>query len=341
MRYAKYLLLAVSLAWACTNRPDAVDGGLRVVKPVGTIATLPDSVTVYLASPASVDVGPRGVVLADRTTKGVVVLDHGLSLVSRFGREGAGPGELQRPSDARWGPDGSVWVVDNSLGRATRFTVDGRYLGSVRTPSLSGVPVREDAFLVPGGPGTAWFTLLGDSIVTPFESSVPAFAHLPHGLPAASFIWVKIDKAENGGLVLLDNTSGDLWWVRDWTQNPPEPEPMELPNWFIERAREKQSERVAAVSHLQKGVVVPLFVDIQMTAPDRVWLYSGWSEAIGLSLALGGGGESILVVSSADREFAGMRKSVLLNDSTLLAVYETDVRLYRLGPAERPAWTQR
>ena len=66
----------------------------------------------------------------------------------------------------------------------------------------------------------------------------------------------------------------------------------------------------------------------------------GWSEAIGVSFPLDGEAESTLVVSSPNREFVDMQLSVLVNDSTLLGVYETDARLFRLGPTESPEWTR-
>lgn len=331
-------LLIVS---GCLDGSKMVEMPLRVLEPTRTIARLADSVTVHLARPVSVDVGPDGVLIADRMTKRVIVLDHDLSLLSMFGSEGAGPGEFRQPSLARWADDGSVWVLDRGLGRVSRFSVAGQLLSDAPTPSASMAPFMDDGILIPGGPPTAWFSLIKDSAITSFGSSQPPYESLAGYPPEARLRWVLIDHVEGGGTVLLENLSGELIWTRTLEQRPIETETVGLPDWFLEKAREKQLQRVEAVSLPQQGTpVVPLFQDMQMTEPARVWLHSGWSEAIGLSISLGDHAEPILVVSSSDREFAGMRKSVLLNDSTLLAVYETDVRIYRLGPAERPEWTR-
>jgi len=65
----------------------------------------------------------------------------------RFGREGEGPGEFQRPNDIVRGPDGTIGVLDGRLMRMSLFSRTGEFLTSVpgipqgfrtRNPSLAG-----------------------------------------------------------------------------------------------------------------------------------------------------------------------------------------------------------
>ena len=60
-----------------------------------------------------------------------------------------------------------------------------------------------------------------------------------------------------------------------------------------------------------KAKALALFQDMQMTEPTRRWLHAGWSEAVGLSIAIEDRTEPMLGASSSDREFAGMSNSVL------------------------------
>lgn len=60
------------------------------------------------------------------------VFDEEGQFVRRIGREGQGPGEVQRPSRLEWGPQGNLWVADGTNNRFEVFDTAGAHVASHR-----------------------------------------------------------------------------------------------------------------------------------------------------------------------------------------------------------------
>lgn len=78
------------------------------------------------------------------------VFDTDGGFVRRIGREGEGPGELQRPWKLEWGPQGNLWVADGANSRFEVFDTAGAYVDSHQyVPGMYGYGDRwgEDGLL--------------------------------------------------------------------------------------------------------------------------------------------------------------------------------------------------
>ena len=91
-----------------------------------------DGAAGALEGPGAIAVAPNGTVfVAQRRAAAVHVYRPDGSFAQAIGRDGSGPGEI-RSLDAVGLLGDSLWVADANLQRLTFFTLDGKYLGSVR-----------------------------------------------------------------------------------------------------------------------------------------------------------------------------------------------------------------
>ena len=65
--------------------------------------------------------------------------DRNGNYVGMLGRKGRGPGEFLTPSLMAFDSKGNLWVLDDGNQRASCFSIDGKYLKSVRLPINPGV----------------------------------------------------------------------------------------------------------------------------------------------------------------------------------------------------------
>lgn len=70
----------------------------------------------------SVEMANGDVLVLDQVNKRVVRFDAKGGLLGAFGRDGAGPGEFQRPARMSAGPDNTAYVYDAQLKRLAHFS---------------------------------------------------------------------------------------------------------------------------------------------------------------------------------------------------------------------------
>ena len=70
------------------------------------------------------------VYLADEYINTVTVFEKDGTLVDRWGEQGDGPGQFNRPSGVAIDSDGNVRVVDHLNARIQTYSPDGRYISS-------------------------------------------------------------------------------------------------------------------------------------------------------------------------------------------------------------------
>jgi hypothetical protein len=88
-----------------------------------------------LLNPVAVRVGVDGhVYVLDFGALQVLEFSPTQELIQSYGKgRGAGPGEMQNPTDFAVAPDRSVWVLDPGLGRITVFAPSGDPVNSLHT----------------------------------------------------------------------------------------------------------------------------------------------------------------------------------------------------------------
>jgi len=86
-------------------------------------------------APFDLDLGPDGnLYVLDAPGTSIQVYSPGGELLREIGREGEGPGELERASAFDFEDDSLLWVLDGAAGRASRFDLAGQYMGSKALP---------------------------------------------------------------------------------------------------------------------------------------------------------------------------------------------------------------
>jgi len=280
-----------------------------------------------LARAASVTVQDETIAIADRMNHRVIVYRADRRSPVVIGREGEGPGEFDSPTLVRLGPDGNVWVLDRSQGRISHFESDGKFIGEVHTPARSFAIAGPGEVLLPlGENGVVAVRSAGDS-ARPVLNTISASGEFADAEMARFAEVVRVGNQ----FVFWDNVDGEMWTMkpsgsRAYLQS------VEVPGWLLENALAKQAERAEALN-LPSGAMVgvELAQAVHPYGERAVWISLGWQELIGIVLPLGDGAPPVLVVPSGSGEHAGMTDSILLNDSTLLALYRTEAREYRLS----------
>jgi hypothetical protein len=114
----------------------------------------------------------------------VKVYDSAGRYLRSIGREGAGPGEFERPSTLGWRGD-TLWVADAPQIRIGLFRPDGTFLRSIRfsqaSPLTNGRPQIPGSLLADGSVVGFWQAPLGVLAAGPVQAPVVRFS--PHGEP--------------------------------------------------------------------------------------------------------------------------------------------------------------
>lgn len=87
-----------------------------------------------------VEIGPDGLlyILASQASQ-VRVFDDAGGFIWSIGAPGSGPGELRSPYSIQIDAEGTLWVAEEANRRYSRFSLDGRDLGTVGMPSRGGL----------------------------------------------------------------------------------------------------------------------------------------------------------------------------------------------------------
>lgn len=134
--------------WVVSN-PDApvFDSTQAHLNPVWAVELLPDSVVSW-AAPERVRILHGVTYVLDPIAHRVAAFDTLGRRTIGFGRAGAGPGEMEAPSDLLVAGN-AIGVRDGRLGRMILFDAGGNYLRSIPIPQMSSVlPIGDSALLV-------------------------------------------------------------------------------------------------------------------------------------------------------------------------------------------------
>lgn len=74
----------------------------------------------------------KNIYVLDYYSREIRVFDSTGTFARRFGRRGAGPGELETPRGLAWSPDRHVWIPDDANQRYSVFNRDGTLSGTFR-----------------------------------------------------------------------------------------------------------------------------------------------------------------------------------------------------------------
>lgn len=335
---AAALLMCVGLA-ACDTGPGE---GVLVVEPGPVVATYPE--------PGADDPPAIGFVSALHAAGDEIwVVDQQAARVHRFeadgahlgavGREGEGPGELQKPTEVVVGPDGDVWVADPPAGRVTRFRPDGSLAEERRAPFGS-----TDFGLLPGGrmvvPSPTRDRLLAvvgpENEITELSAGPDSPAALASMSPRERFgfmgTFLETDPESGEVYFLLNRETYGLWRMRvdEEAGTVARPGRIAIPGWLDEAltdTREEQREDLG-----EAGLQFVPFNDLRLTGRG-LWLTTGPLGVVGVRLPVEDGGRPVVVRPSEDDVDEGRLQGLLhasLRPEGLYAAYPTEVRVFAL-----------
>jgi hypothetical protein len=319
--------LPIAALFAACHTAEAPSVPATTLAPVELLAVAPEpGAALEIGAAARVAVSAGVVYVTDRIERRVLAFATDGALLGGWGSEGSGPGEFRSPDRIVPAADGTIWVADVGLSRATRYSAEGRFLGTVAAP-FPAFSVAGEELIVFGGSEGALATFIGSGGMRPLHGSfaaAPTLHQLLHYIPL---------HAGELGLFLFDNTGGALMRVRADGQAA-RLEARAVPGWLVSLARAKQAQRQQAVAQLRTASIVPRFQDVKVDG-GYLWFSAGWAELLGARIPLGDDlAGAIAVVPTAKHEYVGMVDSAMVDDSTLAALYRTELRLYRLreGP---------
>lgn len=113
---------------------------LQFVRQVGSVNGPPEY-TFFRISDLAVDTHGRIVVL-DGGDKSVIIYDSTGTFVTRFGREGNGPGEFLGPTRVEL-RQSQIWVFDVQHARLSQFTSQGQLIATRSYPRPAGLDLSE------------------------------------------------------------------------------------------------------------------------------------------------------------------------------------------------------
>jgi hypothetical protein len=312
------------------------------LRPVQLVARFPapsDSVLIERGAGLAVRDGEVFVLdgLADRVLRFSVTGEP----LGTIGRSGQGPGELDGASALYVTDRGTVWVASAHSLRLTGFDRQGRVLAEHRTP----YPVS--AFGVLTGSRLLIPTPYPESPLSALEAradtSLLATGAVPPELSAPA-----IERLRFRGALMTSDGTGVAWLLQN--HDPAEArlwrvivrqdslrveaiEPVPLPQW-LHRALVDESNALRSQSKTgpRSGSLEMIpYKGLLAGEGGRVWLNPDPSHrVIALSPPRDTADALILVRSSEQQEHRGLLQA-LVADGYLVALYETEVRVYSLG----------
>jgi hypothetical protein len=287
-------------------------------------------------------IGDGVIHVLDAVAPAVISLDLDARFLARTGRRGDGPGELLSPVAVAAGPAGAIWVADPAAGRVTRFTLTGPELEEFRTPyppvnlglSPEGLPLLPtlDAGTLLARVGTDGVADLAvDPDLVPGEvSGGPRDRIAMRGLILAPL--------QGASMAMLQNRHGTnfrLWKIGldPGATSIESITPLPLPRWLYTILEEEtEIVRSTVPAQFAEGDFLIPFKGMHAVG-DRLWLApTPSSRVIALSVPTGGL-QSLSVVIGDEDAYGGLIDAAVVDDR-LIALYDTEVRVYRL--VERP-----
>lgn len=137
------LVLLTGVIVGCDTGEAVDDDGRSATNTQRLISTFDTIITPasgVVGRVVSMTAGPDGRIwLSDALNHRVLVIDAEGNELGEVGRQGAGPGEFQRP-DGLAVSDRSVWVYDSGNRRVQRFDTDGSFVESSNVGVVSFIP---------------------------------------------------------------------------------------------------------------------------------------------------------------------------------------------------------
>lgn len=323
------LILALSSLASCGDTPHQGHLDPKYVVPGRLLAAFPTADSLGLLGRArGLDVVGERVFVADPSGPQVLVFHVSGSVIGSFGRRGEGPGELLHPTHVKGEADGSFWVGDRQTGRISKFDKTGQYEVGITVPSPAFAIAGDTLFLAGGEPGAFGTALVDLQSTVSLGVGSRAFSELGAAIPpsAAGTLFL-IAHSPRFGAIYLDNMFGQMGVVQ--SVSPEKLEELALPTWLHARALEKQTARLGSTNVAAAAVTVPLFKSLH-TSGDGFWLTAGWVELIGAWIPMDHGAAPLAVVPPASESFGLIRDAALVDDSTLVTLFDSEVRIYRL-----------
>ncbi|MDX1394234.1 MAG: hypothetical protein R3195_07585 [Gemmatimonadota bacterium] len=277
------------------------------------------------------------VYVLDAVAGSILRFDLEARLVERVGRRGQGPGELSAPTSIAAGPRGELWVGDPAANRLTRFVRASPGAFETLSPAYPPVNVGLSPGGVPVVPTMSAMTLLArvtsdgvrDLAVDP--AAVPT--EVSSGpLDRMSMRGLMLARLDDTSMAMLQNRHGTefrLWRVRLSAAEDSISgiEPLPLPRWLYTILEEEtEAVRRTVPAEFAEGDFLIPFKGMHANR-GRLWLVPTPSSRI-IALAVDGSGPMTAVVGGPG--ITGGLLDAAVVEERLIALYETELRVYRL-----------
>ena len=339
--------LAAALLTACrgdeASRPPVSDDTVaRVLEAGDLIGRYPGDPTdqtsdALIGGTFGLAVRGEDVYVLDAVAGSILRFDLDATLVARVGRRGEGPGELSAPTSIAAGPRGELWVGDPAANRLTRFV--GAQPGAFETLAPAYPPVNVG--LSPRGapvlPTMSAMTLLARVTADGVRDLAVDPAAVPPEISGGprdrmSMRGLLLARLDDSSMAVLQNRHGTefrLWRVRlsAAEDSISAIDPLPLPRWLYTILEEEtEAVRRTVPPEFAEGDFLIPFKGMRATG-GRLWLVPTPSSRV-IALAVDGSGPMTAVVGPPG--ITGGLLDAAVVEKRLIALYETELRVYRL-----------
>jgi hypothetical protein len=222
---------------------------------------------LLLGDPVYLDVASAGLVtLLDPMSTRVIVLSASGEVEATFGRSGEGPGEFSEFLAGIVSTDSTILVADLNLQRLTRFTLDGRLLGSRKLtgagPAGVGVYGRDWRSYPGGGVAFREFSDSGDILIRWNDEDIGILHGVPFPEREEFLMPTVLWDVDASGRVVVARSDG--YRVEAWIPSSPSPEWVAVGN-----------ERMSGLDDQEREHLIALVLEVlgrQNVPPDQAAL---------------------------------------------------------------------
>lgn len=194
-------------------------GRVQRFAPTGTFEaewTMPDT---EAGKPVGLAVHPDGrIFIADTHYHRVMVYDRNGHLLSRFGEEGAGPGQFQLPTDIAFDADGVIYVAEyEGNDRITKWSPDLKYMAAIGDQEIEGVRLRRPAGIDFDREGVLWVADACNHRIVAFDRGgkvLKVFGHFGKGAGALDYPYDLHVTPDDQMVMVCEYGSSRLQWFR-------------------------------------------------------------------------------------------------------------------------------